>query len=50
MTTPMGVFTLDFAFGTQANPGGGLPYVQVGPEPLVGRRCRQPHLQHHAGL
>jgi len=31
MKTPMGVFTLDFAFGTQANPGGGLPYVQVGP-------------------
>ncbi|WP_395308646.1 L,D-transpeptidase family protein [Mycobacterium sp. AMU20-3851] len=30
-TTPMGVFTLDFAFGTQGNPGGGLPYVQVGP-------------------
>lgn len=31
MKTPMGVFTLDFAFGTQSNPGGGLPYVQVGP-------------------
>lgn len=30
--TPMGVFTLDFAFGTAANPGGGLPYVQVGPD------------------
>ena len=31
MLTPMGVFTLDFAFGTAANPGGGLQYVQVGP-------------------
>jgi L,D-peptidoglycan transpeptidase YkuD (ErfK/YbiS/YcfS/YnhG family) len=29
MKTPMGVFTLDFAFGTEPNPGGGLPYVQV---------------------
>ena len=29
--TPMGVFTLDFAFGTAPNPGGGLHYVQVGP-------------------
>jgi L,D-peptidoglycan transpeptidase YkuD (ErfK/YbiS/YcfS/YnhG family) len=31
MLTPMGIFTLDFAFGTQPNPGGGLQYVQVGP-------------------
>lgn len=31
MATPMGVFTLDFAFGTQPNPGGGLPYVRVTP-------------------
>lgn len=30
MLTPMGVFTLDFAFGTAPNPGGGLQYVQVG--------------------
>ena len=30
MKTPMGVFTLDFAFGTAPNPGGGLQYVQVG--------------------
>lgn len=30
MKTPMGVFTLDFAFGTAENPGGGLQYVQVG--------------------
>lgn len=29
MKTPMGIFTLDFAFGTQPNPGGGLQYVQV---------------------
>ena len=29
--TPMGVFTLPFAFGTAPNPGGGLKYVQVGP-------------------
>ncbi|MBS9535996.1 hypothetical protein KIH27_20645 [Mycobacterium sp. M1] len=28
-STPMGVFTLDSAFGTAPNPGGGLPYVQV---------------------
>lgn len=32
MATPMGVFTLDFAFGTAPNPGGGLQYVQVGPD------------------
>lgn len=31
MLTPMGVFSLDFAFGTAPNPGGGLQYVQVGP-------------------
>jgi L,D-peptidoglycan transpeptidase YkuD (ErfK/YbiS/YcfS/YnhG family) len=31
-TTPMGVFTLDFAFGTAPNPGSGLQYVQVGPD------------------
>ena len=31
MKTPMGIFTLDFAFGTAPNPGGGLQYVQVGP-------------------
>ena len=30
--TPMGFFTLDFAFGTAPSPGGGLPYVQVGPD------------------
>ena len=30
--TPMGVFTLDYAFGTAPNPGGGLQYVQVGPQ------------------
>ena len=29
MATPMGIFTLDFAFGTAPNPGGGLQYVQV---------------------
>lgn len=27
----MGVFALPFAFGTAPNPGGGLKYVQVGP-------------------
>ena len=32
MKTPMGIFTLDFAFGTAPNPGGGLPYVEVGPD------------------
>jgi L,D-peptidoglycan transpeptidase YkuD (ErfK/YbiS/YcfS/YnhG family) len=30
--TPMGVFTLPYAFGTAPNPGGGLKYVQVGSE------------------
>ncbi|MEB3034466.1 L,D-transpeptidase family protein [[Mycobacterium] nativiensis] len=29
-STPMGIYTLDSAFGTAPNPGGGLPYVQVG--------------------
>jgi L,D-peptidoglycan transpeptidase YkuD (ErfK/YbiS/YcfS/YnhG family) len=33
MKTPMGIYTLDFAFGTAPNPGGGLQYVQVvGPD------------------
>ncbi|UXA20495.1 L,D-transpeptidase [Mycobacterium sp. SMC-4] len=30
MMTPKGIYTLDFAFGTEPNPGGGLRYVQVG--------------------
>lgn len=30
MKTPLGIYTLDFAFGTAPNPGGGLQYVQVG--------------------
>lgn len=32
MMTPKGIYTLDFAFGTEPNPGGGLQYVQVGPD------------------
>ena len=32
MATPLGIYTLDFAFGTEPNPGGGLQYVQVTPE------------------
>src|ERR1700743_73174 len=28
--TPMGVYSLDAAFGTAPNPGAGLPYTQVG--------------------
>ena len=31
MMTPQGVYSLDFAFGTQPDPGSGLPYVEVGP-------------------
>lgn len=30
--TPMGVYSLDFAFGTEPNPGGGLTYVQTTPD------------------
>jgi L,D-peptidoglycan transpeptidase YkuD (ErfK/YbiS/YcfS/YnhG family) len=30
--TPMGIFSLDYVFGTAPSPGGGLPYVQVGPD------------------
>jgi L,D-peptidoglycan transpeptidase YkuD (ErfK/YbiS/YcfS/YnhG family) len=30
--TPMGIFTLDYVFGTAPSPGGGLSYVQVGPD------------------
>jgi L,D-peptidoglycan transpeptidase YkuD (ErfK/YbiS/YcfS/YnhG family) len=30
--TPMGVYSLDYVFGTAQSPGGGLPYVQVGPD------------------
>ena len=29
--TPMGVYSLDFAFGTEPNPGGGLKYYQTTP-------------------
>lgn len=32
MMTPKGIYTLDFAFGTEPNPGSGLRYVQVGPD------------------
>ena len=32
LKTPTGVFTLDYAFGTAPNPGGGLKYVQTGPD------------------
>ena len=32
MKTPLGIYSLDFAFGTAPNPGGGLQYVQVGPD------------------
>jgi L,D-peptidoglycan transpeptidase YkuD (ErfK/YbiS/YcfS/YnhG family) len=32
MATPMGFYSLDFAFGTAPNPGGGLQYVQVTPD------------------
>jgi L,D-peptidoglycan transpeptidase YkuD (ErfK/YbiS/YcfS/YnhG family) len=28
--TPMGIFTLDYVFGTAPSPGGGLQYLQVG--------------------
>lgn len=28
--TPMGIFTLDYVFGTASPPGGGLQYLQVG--------------------
>ncbi len=49
--TPMGIFTLDFAFGTQPNPGGGLQYVQVTRDHWWdGDMKKPPHLQHHAGL
>jgi L,D-peptidoglycan transpeptidase YkuD (ErfK/YbiS/YcfS/YnhG family) len=30
--TPMGIFSLDYVFGTAPSPGGGLQYVQVGRE------------------
>lgn len=30
--TPMGVYSLDFAFGTQPSPGGGLRYYQTTPD------------------
>ncbi|MCZ0727742.1 L,D-transpeptidase family protein [Mycolicibacterium iranicum] len=30
MMTPKGIYTLDFAFGTQPDPGSGLKYVRVG--------------------
>jgi L,D-peptidoglycan transpeptidase YkuD (ErfK/YbiS/YcfS/YnhG family) len=32
MATPLGIYSLDFAFGTAPNPGGALQYVQVGPD------------------
>lgn len=30
--TPTGVYSLDYVFGTAPSPGGGLQYVQVGPD------------------
>lgn len=30
--TPMGVYSLDFAFGTEPSPGGGLKYYQTTPD------------------
>jgi L,D-peptidoglycan transpeptidase YkuD (ErfK/YbiS/YcfS/YnhG family) len=30
--TPMGIFTLDYVFGTAPSPGSALQYVQVGPD------------------
>jgi L,D-peptidoglycan transpeptidase YkuD (ErfK/YbiS/YcfS/YnhG family) len=30
--TPMGVYSLDFAFGTEPSPGGGLKYFQTTPD------------------
>ena len=30
--TPMGIFRLPYVFGTAPSPGGGLQYVQVGPD------------------
>lgn len=30
--TPMGVYSLDFAFGTEPSPGGGLQYFQTTPD------------------
>ena len=30
--TPMSIFTLDYVFGTAPSPGGGLQYLQVGPD------------------
>jgi L,D-peptidoglycan transpeptidase YkuD (ErfK/YbiS/YcfS/YnhG family) len=30
--TPMGIFSLDYVFGTAPSPGGGLQYLQVGPD------------------
>ena len=44
MITPMGIFSLDFAFGTDPNPGGGLQYVQVTPT-TGGTVTEQPDLQ-----
>jgi L,D-peptidoglycan transpeptidase YkuD (ErfK/YbiS/YcfS/YnhG family) len=32
MATPMGFFSLPFAFGAAPSPGGGLPYVHVDPD------------------
>jgi L,D-peptidoglycan transpeptidase YkuD (ErfK/YbiS/YcfS/YnhG family) len=32
MKTPMGIFSLDYVFGTAPSPGGGLQYVRVGPD------------------
>jgi L,D-peptidoglycan transpeptidase YkuD (ErfK/YbiS/YcfS/YnhG family) len=30
--TPVGIFTLDYVFGTAPSPAGGLQYLQVGPD------------------
>src|SRR6516225_3939299 len=45
--TPMGIFTLDYVFGTAPSPGGGLQYLQVGPDDWWDGDGRSPTFNTH---
>jgi L,D-peptidoglycan transpeptidase YkuD (ErfK/YbiS/YcfS/YnhG family) len=45
--TPMGIYSLDYVFGTAPSPGGGLSYVQVGPDDWWDGDGRSPTFNTH---
>jgi L,D-peptidoglycan transpeptidase YkuD (ErfK/YbiS/YcfS/YnhG family) len=45
--TPIGIFSLTYVFGTAASPGGGLPYVRVGPDDWWDEDMKSPTFNTH---